>query len=490
MECAHQYGYILGFDIAPVKGSRRDQFNIVSINGEAGTMTAAIWCKEHAPTRTIVHRMHDIVDETGLNALQLYVQNFKQADLTLTGTVRKATLVNQSTKMANPAPAVTASNRRTSTTTVVSNGARGSVSNIKVEDTTGSGSLELLASPTSAAEKARLCVTCGVDISPRWWPYLDVSLKPPVRPTSEGLLLNESQSDSADIEGAIQQNGQVLTNGHSVHRPIQESPKHHVALAVAALEEKNEAAGISTEDLQCHKCHHRGVLKPPVSPPQSTVLQEAAHPQATARAVPSSTLASPPPMQMTSHYLWTAQRSYSPPGPPGEWSRPSPGPPQAIATVHQFNGNRSPRGMGNGIHLNGQSQIRQSVPLPVSPHLNGSLGQQVSNNNLPASTHRGIGSTHQITNGAFGSYASTRPPPQHLTNGGPPLRAPENPFSQSGHSIHHQSTFSSSHTSPALPRETLPVNREPINQSQGPRTGEGRINGGASASPSLHNLLS
>src|ERR1700722_11874175 len=95
VECAHQHGYILGFDIAPVKGSRRDQFNIVSINGEAGTMAAAIWCKEHAPTKTIVYRMHDIVDDTGLNALQLYVQNFKQADLALTGTVRKATLVNQ-----------------------------------------------------------------------------------------------------------------------------------------------------------------------------------------------------------------------------------------------------------------------------------------------------------------------------------------------------------------------------------------------------------
>src|ERR1700683_2094781 len=114
--CAHQAGYILGFDIAPVKGSRRDQFSIVNIDGEIGTMTAAIWCKEHVPTKTIVHRMHDIVDtSSGLNALQLYVQNFKQADLALTGTVRKATLVNQSTKV-NPVVVPTPANRRTSTT--------------------------------------------------------------------------------------------------------------------------------------------------------------------------------------------------------------------------------------------------------------------------------------------------------------------------------------------------------------------------------------
>jgi hypothetical protein len=489
VECAHQHGYILGFDIAPVKGSRRDQFNIVSINGEAGTMTAAIWCKEHAPTKTIVHRMHDIVDETGLNALQLYVQNFKQADLTLTGTVRKATLVNQSTKIANPAPLVAAPNRRTSTTTVVSNSARGSVSNIKVEEISGAGGLDLLASPTTTSEKTRLCITCGVDISPKWWPYPAISNKPSTRPATAGLPLNDSLYNSTDNEGAVQQNGQQLTNGLSLQKHIQESPKHQVALAVAALEEKAQVADVSTEDQQCHKCHHRGVVKPPASP-EPTLLQEVTHPQPSARPATSSILASPPPVQMATHYPWPGQRSYSPSGPQTEWSRPPPGAQQAIATVHQFNGNRSPRAISNGIHLNGQSQIRQSVvSIPVSPHLNGSLGQQV-NNNYPPSPHRGIGATHQVPNGAFVSYASTRPPPQHLTNGGPPLRAPENPFPQSVLPVHQNSSFGTSHTSPPLPRETLPVNRDLMNQGQGPRQSDGRVNGGASASPSLQNLLS
>jgi hypothetical protein len=490
VECAHQHGYILGFDITQVKGSRRDQYNIVSIDGEAGTMTAAIWCKEHAPTKTIVHRMHDIVDETGLNALQLYVQNFKQADLTLTGTVRKATLVNQSTKIANPAPLVAAPNRRTSTTTVVSNGTRGSVSNIKVEEITGAGGLDLLASPTTATEKTRFCITCGVDISPMWWPYPAVSYKPSTRSAAAGLPLNDSLNNSTDNEGAVQQNGQQLTNGLSLQTHVQESPKHQVALAVAALEEKAQVTDVGTENQQCHKCHHRGVVKPPASPPETTLPQEAAHPQPSARPATSSILASPPPVQMATHYSWSGQRAYSPPGPQSEWSRRSPGPQQAIATIHQFNGNRSPHAISNGIHLNGQSQIRQSVvSIPVSPHLNGSLSQQV-NNNYPPSPHRGISGTHQIPNGAFVSYASTRPPPQNLTNGGPPLRAPENPFPQGGHSVHQHSSFGTSHTSPPLPRETLPVNRDPMNQGQGPRPGDGRVNGGASASPSLRNLLS
>ncbi|SPN97114.1 related to PHD finger protein [Cephalotrichum gorgonifer] len=98
VECARQNGYVLGFDITPIKGSRRDQFNIVTINGESGAMSAALWCKEHVPTKTIVHRMNDIVDENGLNALQLYVQNFKQADRSITDTVRKANMVTAAAK--------------------------------------------------------------------------------------------------------------------------------------------------------------------------------------------------------------------------------------------------------------------------------------------------------------------------------------------------------------------------------------------------------
>ena len=352
----------------------------------------------------------------------------------------------------------------------MSNGARGSVSNIKVEEITGAGGLDLLASPTTASEKPRLCVTCGVDISPKWWPYPAVSYKPSTRPATASLL-NDSLYNSTDNEGAIQQLGQQFTNGQSLQSICEESPKHQVALAVAALEEKAEVADVGTEDQQCHKCHHRGVVNPPPSPPETKLPQEVAHPQPSARPATSSIVASPPPVQMATHYSWPAQRAYSPPGPQSEWSRPSPGPQQAIATAHQFNGNRSPHAISNGIHLNGQSQIRQSVvSIPVSPHLNGSLGQQV-NNNYPPSPHRGIGGTHQIPNGAFGSYASTRPPPQHLTNGGPPLRAPENPFSPSGHSGHQHSSFGTSHTSPPLPRETLPVNREPMNSRSRAKTG-------------------
>ncbi|OLN88561.1 E3 ubiquitin-protein ligase SNT2 [Colletotrichum chlorophyti] len=153
VECARQHGYLLGFDITPVKGSRRDQHNLVTINGESGVMSATVWCKEHVPTKSIIHRMHDIVNEDGLNALQLYVQNYKQADLTLTGTVRKANLMTMAAKMGGVP--ITPSARRASTTTLPANG----VTHGGNSETTNNHQL---------GEK--ICITCGIDVSLKWWP--------------------------------------------------------------------------------------------------------------------------------------------------------------------------------------------------------------------------------------------------------------------------------------------------------------------------------
>lgn len=120
VECAHQAGYVLGFDVTPVKGSRRDQFRIVSINGDSGAMSPGVWCKDHVPTKTTVHRMHESVADSGMNALQLYVQNCKQADLTLTGCARKANQITVASKMSTIPPAATGHlNRRASIAAMV-----------------------------------------------------------------------------------------------------------------------------------------------------------------------------------------------------------------------------------------------------------------------------------------------------------------------------------------------------------------------------------
>ncbi|TVY48953.1 Lid2 complex component [Lachnellula occidentalis] len=470
VECAHQGGYILGFDIAPVKGSRRDQFNIVNINGEVGTMVAAIWCKEHGPTKTIVHQMNDIVDENGCNALQLYVQNFKQADLTLTGTVRKATLVNQSTKVVNPLPVTQTPNRRTSTATGAnghSTPARGSVSHPRVEE------LDVLSTNTVTAEK--ICATCGIDVSPKWWSF------PPVA-AGEAASNSDLQTngDHSFSNGSLPNEGQALLGS------IGEDDGSHAALAAAALHQNTQVAPPEPTEFQCHQCHWKKVQKKP-SPPPAVIQQETSGAPISAPPTTNAPIPDPDAVQERPHYAWPAPPSYPSNGSYNNWSRHSPAS-QAATPVNQLNGNHSPATTSAALQpLNGQAQVRQSsYNQPQSPHQNGHIGQVT--NGYPPSPHRSMGSsTLHMQNGTYASYASTRPTPQHLTNGGPPPRAPEHPFSNAP--MRPRSSIGPPQGSPPMHHEAHPPSREPPQPSNA-RQNDGRVNGGASASPSLRNLLS
>lgn len=158
VECARQQGHLLGFDVSPVKSSRRDQSNIVTMKGESGIMSAVLWCKDHVPRKSIAHKMDEVVNESGLNALQLYVQNYKQADLTLTGTVRKANLMMTAAKMSG-LPLAPSTRRASSSAT----GPNGVLSQVRGGDAT-----EAAANAEHPGEK--VCMTCGIDVTPRWWP--------------------------------------------------------------------------------------------------------------------------------------------------------------------------------------------------------------------------------------------------------------------------------------------------------------------------------
>ncbi|RFU75236.1 hypothetical protein TARUN_7008, partial [Trichoderma arundinaceum] len=295
VECARQKGHILGFDIAPVKSSRRDQFNIVTISGESGTMSAALWCKEHLPTKTIVHRIHDVVNESGLNALQLYVQNFKQADLTLTGTVRKANLMTTAAKMSG-APVQTW-NRRASTTTTP-NGTWAQPRNGDV-----------VVDPGSNAQHPgeKVCITCGIDVTLRWWPIDDLQER-------------------------------KLTNGH------------HGAIGSEAQK------FVEQRRFQCHKCHKmrktprspRLTLLPGPSPPPPELSRPQPMETTLMTPVPPLRAASPPPPPLVD-YRDGRHASH-----PLSWPQPPPGshpmpavstPPPIPAPVHvpaQVAGHRPP----------------------------------------------------------------------------------------------------------------------------------------------------
>lgn len=160
--CAIQAGYTLGFDVTPVKGSRKDQVITATLGEETGSLTAAIWCKEHA-IKTPVHPISEAADDKSKNALQVFVENYKQADPTLTGTARKANLLSQSTKLASQAiPANAATNRRISTASNMARSARDSPAGASRTD-------ELDGVSSAEDEPTKTCLKCHTDTSPRWW---------------------------------------------------------------------------------------------------------------------------------------------------------------------------------------------------------------------------------------------------------------------------------------------------------------------------------
>ncbi|KZF25948.1 hypothetical protein L228DRAFT_271943 [Xylona heveae TC161] len=337
--CAHQAGYILGFDVTPVKGSRRDIVNTVTLGEESGLLTAAVWCKDH-PVKTIMHPISEIDQETGLNALQLFVRNYKQADLTLTGTVRKANLVNQSTKLlahgmgASPLTHRGSVSHATNGITASGWSRRGSRPSpsepIKSEDTDFPDRRSSGVDGSNA--KKVICVTCGIDVSPKWWP--SEHAKP-----SKGLLVDgQPKAKSVELSPAasdgLLRNGDMMSNADSnTSTPDVEMKDDSVPPAAASL-----AAGKSTRrkssagtPMQCHKCHWKRLREPsPVAPPKTTPASTAASPfraqplppfvQSTTATPPAATHQAPrppPPAQLP----W-------PPAPgPGLW-RDHPQPPQ------------------------------------------------------------------------------------------------------------------------------------------------------------------
>jgi hypothetical protein len=604
VECANQKGFVLGFDITPVKASRKDQFNIVNIDGEAGTMTATIWCKDHAPSRGIVHKMHQIVDDQGLNALQLYVQNYKQADLTLTGTVRKANLVSQSTKAVTAHNVTTLPNRRVSTASL----ANGTSHTGRAQQALPS---ENDSSPVNKSKAAggeclvgKVCATCGTNATPKWWPFpQDTSTKQAAEETSSEINVADgkpggsgSSNSGADdddpyfwpedrvqdeICGTVQKrtwtppqgyirhnnNADILHHLHYHHvrgdqvlnftdqqlfdygirdaadrRSLlqlaeilqkksaeyqrlsgsraespnlkiqssssdvihtnrsneqtsvaaEDSAPDNVALAAAAFKENTKLAA-GPKETQCHKCHFNKVQKPAPAPPPAPRSIPDNTPQAVVAVLspaPAPPAAAPSPALPThGPYPWAGSAAYSPPAHYSDWSRTTSVPPVA-AQARPYTGSPSPH-MTNVHHLNGHSHERQPVSTRPSPQQNG-YPSTPSATGYPLASHHKTGPPSHLQNGLYGSYVTTRPPPHHLTNGGPAPRAPEHPFSQPPHpTSHHHQPFGVPQGSPPLPRDQGPPARaSSSSQPTGARSAEGRVNGGASESPSLRNLLS
>ncbi|KAF7308348.1 Zinc finger protein 1 [Mycena chlorophos] len=88
--CAWKAGHKFGFEIQPVKSSRRDSTIMVTFKGESGCMGPVVSCKEHQRSKRDMYGICE-TNEGGETALQVYCRAYKQAPVTQAhGLLRKA----------------------------------------------------------------------------------------------------------------------------------------------------------------------------------------------------------------------------------------------------------------------------------------------------------------------------------------------------------------------------------------------------------------
>ncbi|KAG5437190.1 hypothetical protein PCANB_001168 [Pneumocystis canis] len=146
--CAIHARYIIGFDIALVKGSRKDNVVTIKFCGEFGIMTAAIWCPNHNMKKTIVHSINEYDYELNKHAIKVYVENYKTSMI--------------STKFGNKRVNANAYFGHITPLTIA----------IKLEELKN---LKAKEQPLSVKKTTRFCHICKVNISPVWWPKNNTS---------------------------------------------------------------------------------------------------------------------------------------------------------------------------------------------------------------------------------------------------------------------------------------------------------------------------
>lgn len=409
--CAYQAGYIFGFDVNPVKSSRRDTVNMIKLGEETGAATAAIWCPHHTVS-TVIHKMGDPSEKEGLNALQLFVQTFKQADLTLTGTVRKAAHIQQSVG-ASALQSVLNSNRRTSTQGAYREASHHPSKARKTTPTSTPSRVENADDASgSTASLPKKCYRCQTSCSPKWWPA------PPSRRTKVSrpppLANGTSHNEPTETRPATSQSLAPKVNG--------ETTNEQDKTAMATYDGASGYATSKTPKFECHKCHLKERSPSPSSSPEPRVSPFVGQP-------------SPAP-------------SIRPPGDyPQPYSAPQPGQPTNIP--------RPPMGPVHGAEYEsrhgdyGNPNIRNGIP-PGGPQANGIP---------PPGPHPGYPGGPPAPQPQMNGYAPPAPPPHHPSQGPPPQPHYPNgvPPPPHGPHIHSYQT----HQSPYPPVAPAPGSHPP-----------------------------
>ena len=293
--------------------------SIVKIGNETGNMVPCIWCPEH-DIKSNVHAINEVVDDAGTTALELYLKTYKQADLTLTGTVRKANLMTTPTK---PPPG----NRRNS---LVGNKEGADLATpvfIKVEGAEPTlGGEEGLIPHHVGGDEPKQCMRCKVEYSPLWWdvpspvttngdapsipPATTNGETPKEKPHVIGLMCHRCHTNdketpltplsSKPLNGLP--TGKIHPAGAAAHLPRPAAPAH---AASAALSQACFGAAKAAAPAAAPAAHHVLHLSPTpaganVAPPPGSPLDPPRTPSST-----TSLPRNPPPQCFTRSRLHT-----------------------------------------------------------------------------------------------------------------------------------------------------------------------------------------
>ncbi|KAL8778817.1 MAG: hypothetical protein Q9194_001774 [Teloschistes cf. exilis] len=512
--CAIQYGYRLGFDVTPVKGSRKDVVSTVTMGSETGNVTAVVYCREHT-VKSIVHPISEAIEDSSFNALQLFARTYKQADLSLTGTVRKAAMMNSATRSLNQAT-ISGHRGSISAPAPISRSSRVSpaAATVKSEEFDEDGDRVVHLSDAVVDEpKKKVCSSCSHDASPKWHRI--------EKQTSTATKVNTQEADEAPpvptdamVNGASNRPEEIdmeditpleIRNVRS-RDPSPAQANDHEGSAHTFEGDGSLNATFDAQDspiYHCHKCHLMKNRNPPSPPVTDNGMGES---QLESRPVNVETPSPPPP-----------------PPPPPMWPIPPPGAghdPYSAWSGHSHPHFQGPARISNGIPPSPPSipppppPPQHFVPPPEQFHHAG-FRPQPSYHEMPVQhPMNGVAGpyhVHRTSSGhlATGPYPSHHPPPpqahhpapsrdamsprmqQPPMNGphGPP-RAEENPFAvpystQLSPRQDHQHIYGGPHGSGERP-ETPPG---AIGRGGMWTGGDGPLSNGASASPSLRNLL-
>jgi PHD-zinc-finger like domain/PHD-finger len=523
--CAYRELCWMGFDITPVKSSRRDVVNTMKLGEELGSAVAAIWCNTH-PVPTGIHEMSER-DETGeYNALQLYAQTFKQADLGSTGTVRKASYIQQPA-VTVPQNPVAAPNRRGSAINSAST-SRPSQSTTRSDRTSPAESVKLEdgsaevdgvqpANGTSTDEPVKKCLTCSLRVSPKWWP---IERKPPQNPASWSENRPPAQGPDNASPTAQRFSESNVTgplrplNINSPISPPVAGKGDSLMQDVTPLSERPvmvETDPPEPVQYQCHRCHIKKPSLPTIAAERPTSSYQI---PANPRSLQPRPSDYPPPPTIPSHS--------HPPQPPAGMGRPWAGPsirpdwkhdsdqrPHDYGHSHLRNGlpPGQPNGLSHAPPLSGYNP--GGPPPPQHQHMNGypsgpplahphapPLRQHPPQTQYARPPVNGVPppqfSPRQATfPGRPFSASPPRDPPRipphpspSMSMQGPPRSYP--PVGQPPPPLHHGSQRDSQRPATPTQAQTPTADGRP-----GSSSGWANNNGaGASASPSVRNLLS